>query len=315
MWKWTIDAARSLPKRPWQARGLQSKAQQLTSRAVIRVSGPDAGPFLQGLMTNDIRHVEEENVQSMYCMFLNNQGRILYDALIYRGLSPGDFLVECDDECQSALLKHLTMYRIRKKVSVSPGSDLGVWALFEQPSTLKEGDFIVTRDPRMKELGWRVVGCKNLLNETLSSIHEDEYSRLRYSLGVGEGARDLPPGTSFPLECNCDYLHGVSFHKGCYLGQELTARTYHTGVIRKRLMPLTFASPPEDLSVGNPVHDEKGSKIGKLRALTPGSVYGLGLLRIQQALSAVKLTVESSPVRTHRPSWWPIEAPKDRSQL
>lgn len=266
-------------------------------------------------MTNDIRHVEEENVQSMYCMFLNNQGRILYDALIYRGLSPGDFLVECDDECQSALLKHLTMYRIRKKVSVSPGSDLGVWALFEQPSTLKEGDFIVTRDPRMKELGWRVVGCKNLLNETLSSIHEDEYSRLRYSLGVGEGARDLPPGTSFPLECNCDYLHGVSFHKGCYLGQELTARTYHTGVIRKRLMPLTFASPPEDLSVGNPVHDEKGSKIGKLRALTPGSVYGLGLLRIQQALSAVKLTVESSPVRTHRPSWWPIEAPKDRSQL
>ena len=95
-------------------------------------------------------------------------------------------------------------------------------------------------DPRLEELGWRVLLGPEAEVETkynIDIVEESEYKAFLYSLGVGEGAVDFPTGNSFPLESNGDYLHGISFQKGCYIGQELTARTHHTGVIRKRLMP------------------------------------------------------------------------------
>ncbi len=95
-------------------------------------------------------------------------------------------------------------------------------------------------DPRLEELGWRVLlgpGQELRPKENLELSEESEYKSLLYALGVGEGVADFPTGNSFPLESNGDYLHGISFQKGCYIGQELTARTHHTGVIRKRLMP------------------------------------------------------------------------------
>ena len=298
--------------------GKQAKGQLLNHRSVIRVNGTNAGAFLQGLMTNDIQHLEEEQNKSMYCMFLNTQGRILYDTLIYRGKNQEDFLIECDSRCATPLLKHLLMFRVRRKVSAVIEEQLKIWTLFEEPpQTLLESSVtVISPDPRTKELGWRVIS-----DSTPSNIHildEDKYTILRFKLGIGEGMDDLPPGTCFPLESNCDYLHGVSFHKGCYLGQELTARTYHTGVTRKRLMPLVFQnilpSKPH-LTIGASVTSEGKTNVGKLRSLVPNSPYGLGLLRIQQALSSSNLEVESLPVSTHRPSWWPLEAPKDRNQL
>ena len=294
------------------------RAQELKDRTIVKVSGVDAGPFLQGLMTNDIKHLDEENSPNMYCMFLNTQGRILYDAIIYPW--SGNYLIECDAESSQPLAKHLSMFKVRRKVTVTVEDSLKPWVLFDEPPEDLSREAIVAKDPRViKELGWRVVidANKNLsqLVKNLSVENTDLYTELRYQLGVGEGSRDMPPGTCFPLECNCDYLHGVSFHKGCYLGQELTARTYHTGVIRKRLMPIVFQQPCDVLQTDAPVTDETDKRVGKVRGFIKGSVYGLGLLRIQQALSASQLKIESNPVKTHRPSWWPVEAPKDRTQL
>ena len=294
-------------------------AQLLTSRAIVKVSGSDAGPFLQGLMTNDIKHLEES--KSIYCMFLNTQGRILYDTLIYRD-EPGNYLIECDAACSKDLASHLTRFRVRRKVVVSLEESLKTLVLYDQPpESFQDENVIIARDPRTRDLGWRVIANlenSQQLRNQLQMTEEDLYTELKYKLGIGEGITDLPPASSFPLECNCYYLHGVSFHKGCYLGQELTARTYHTGVVRKRLMPVIFQQQPTDnIPPANAkVTDSSGNSVGKLRALPqPGSVYGLGLLRIQQVLSSSLLTVDGCPITTHRPDWWPIEAPKDRSQI
>lgn len=294
-------------------------AQELTGRAIVKVSGVDAGPFLQGLMTNDIKHLDEEDNPSMYCMFLNPQGRILYDTIIHSAKESGCYLIECDKECTQSLAKHLTMFRVRRKVVVTVEESLKPWVLFNQPPEDLNNQVILSKDPRAKELGWRVLvdSNKSLSNlvENLCVENIDRYTELRYKLGVGEGSRDMPPGTCFPLECNCDYLHGVSFHKGCYVGQELTARTYHTGVIRKRLMPVVFQQPSNSIQLDSTISDENGRRVGKLRGYLQGSVYGLGLLRIHQALSSSQLIIDSNPIQTHKPNWWPIEAPKDRTQL
>lgn len=294
------------------------KAQELKNRTIAKVSGPDAGQFLQGLMTNDIKHLDEEDSASMYCMFLNTQGRVLYDAIIHSDRDLTSYLVECDTECSVALAKHLTMYRVRRKVTVTVEDSLRAWVLFDQPPEDLIKKTICSRDPRVKELGWRVVVDKDLtrLADDIRLEGKDRYTELRYQLGVSEGCRDMPSGTSFPLECNCDYLHGVSFHKGCYLGQELTARTYHTGVIRKRMMPVVFQnavplSPSaDDQSAAKIVTNENGTKVGQLRGSIAGSVYGLALLRMHQSLSSSQLAIDSHPITTHKPSWWPIEAPK-----
>ncbi|KAK4030394.1 hypothetical protein OUZ56_023393 [Daphnia magna] len=294
-------------------------AQELKERGIVKVSGTDTGPFLQGLMTNDIRHLDEKNKYSMYCMFLNTQGRILYDAIIYSPDESGSYLIECDTECLQPLVKHLSMFRVRRKITVTVEEKMKPWVLFDQPPEDLSKEVILSKDPRVKELGWRVVidSSKSVsqLIKNLCVEKTDRYTELRYQLGIGEGHRDMPPGTCFPLEYNCDYLHGVSFHKGCYLGQELTARTYHTGVIRKRLMPVVFQQPPDPVHLETTVTDENGSRVGKLRGHLHGTIYGVGLLRIQQALSASQLKIGTNSINTHRPTWWPIEAPKDRTQL
>jgi len=315
MWKSLNCALNSLHKSYLctQSRSIQvHKAQELKSRAIVQVQGPDAAQFLQGLMTNDITHLENDENKSLYCMFLNTQGRILYDSIIYNGREEGTYLVECDRDCASALVKHLSMYKIRRKVSVAVNESLKTWILFgEPPQSFAKEDLITSRDPRTAELKWRVVGRE--FGNDIEMVTTDEYTELRYRLGIGEGVADLPPGKSLPLECNCDYLHGVSFHKGCYIGQELTARTHHTGVIRKRLMPLRFDGPLP--SVDSIIRNETGRKVGKVRGVLPGSLNGLGLMRIQESVASLRLEIDSNAVTTHRPQWWPVEAPEDRSLL
>ena len=124
---------------------------------------------------------------------------------------------------------------------------------------------------------------------------------------MAEGPDDIPQGKCTPLEHNLDYMHGVSFHKGCYLGQELTARTHHTGVIRKRILPLkvegelTENDNDEVLAVIN----QSGKSVGKIRRVHGG--VGIGLMRLKESFSAEKLTVNGTLVTIEKPTWWPSE--------
>jgi folate-binding protein YgfZ len=329
----------------------------LHSRGILRVSGKEASLFMQGLITNDMRHLEE-GAQSMYTMFLNTKGRVMCDAIIYQSKEVDVFLIECDKSSLSHLQKHLKMFRVRRKIAIDNLEDeLKVWVVFDPNSAdnvetdtnkmknvlqgqiishAKESaihetvikdleknrdNIIVCRDPRLSTFGVRIVAPASedisLQDDKGASVYQGDklsYRAFRYKLGIGEGVNDLPPENCFPLEANGDYLHGVSFHKGCYIGQELTARTHHTGVVRKRLMPIIFESPPQTgLEINTPIQSPSGCNkvaLGKLRGVE-GNV-GLALLRISEALDVPKLKILDVTAKTMKPHWWPQEAPKER---
>ncbi|XP_037354681.1 putative transferase CAF17, mitochondrial isoform X2 [Talpa occidentalis] len=168
----------------------------------------------------------------------------------------------------------------------------------------------MARDPRTARMGWRLLarvqGPAPVLGSQLGDAQD--YHRHRYQQGVPEGIRDLPPGVALPLESNLAFMNGVSFTKGCYLGQELTARTHHTGVVRKRLFPVRLSGdlPACGLAPGTPVLTASGQVAGKYRA-GQGHV-GLALLRAELIHGPLHVgTSERGRVALTAsvPDWWP----------
>lgn len=304
----------------------------LKSRSLIRLTGPDTSSFLQGLITNDIGHFLHHNVSSLFAMFLNQQGRVLFDAIVYNiSSSPSaeTFLLECDSSIINDLIRHLKLYKVRKKVEIFPVSDQIVWSIFfpswevtmDKSHTSQSlyqnlvntlDPIVLIVDPRHAGLGYRLILPVNSLPK-LDPEKETAglYIEQRYSLGIGEGVQDHPPEKCFPLECNLDYLHGISFHKGCYIGQELTARIHHTGVVRKRLMPVHFEKDGMTIPENCIIQNEKNENVGRFRIAK--GLYGLALLRISESLNSRHLILKELDVEltTKKPFWWPVEANKN----
>ncbi|XP_033739627.1 putative transferase CAF17 homolog, mitochondrial [Pecten maximus] len=295
----------------------------LASRGVVRLGGTDTIPFLQGLVTNDVAVVGEK-IPSLYTMMLNVQGRVLYDLLMYHSTDvtgKSVLLMECDATVTDELVKLMKRYKIRKKVDIADVSDdHKVYAALYQSGEIKlsldkqlSGIISASPDPRLNSFGWRIIANSSQSVCTGFGVKdetsEEEYHIQRYQSGIGEGVVDMPPGNCFPLESNAVYLNGVCFHKGCYIGQELTARTFHTGVTRKRLMPLLFEVEPQNMTVGANISTEKGKSAGKVRGHV--GKYGLALLRIAEAsknLSVKTETGEQLVVEASTPEWWPDES-------
>ncbi|ENN79248.1 hypothetical protein YQE_04284, partial [Dendroctonus ponderosae] len=334
----TVTNARSFMKRFFSSVAQSRNClQHLKERSLVQVKGPDASNFLQGLITNDINHLSDR-VGSMFAMFLNIRGRILFDTLIYKTEVKDEYWIECDRIASTTLQKHLKMYKVKRQVDITGLDDYEVHVLYSSKfldtsvtdfksviENAGKSDFpessagfrsfnslLIFKDPRVPHMGFRIlskrIDVQSVLNSLVECDDSNSYRKLKFSLGIGEGIEDLLSGSSFPLECNCDYLHGVSFHKGCYIGQELTARTYHTGVIRKRLMPLHFSKVPTALPEGNIVINK--SNLGKLRGIE-GNV-GLALLRVAEALELGSITVGNGEASIVKPFWWPVELPKEK---
>jgi len=323
--------------------------ERLNDRSVLRVSGSEASSFLQGLITNDMKHLDE-GTPNIYTLFLNIRGRVMCDAIVYKSEESDLYYVECDSQIIDSLQRHLKMYRVRRKIDIEHvGDKINVWSMFGSTKCLDNGvamsetgkhklegmifpcgtlnsktskfvdNIMIYEDPRLPDLGLRVLAESQIgRHEIIKHLDADiplsdslrDYKAFRYKLGVGEGIHDLPPGKALPLEINCDYLHGVSFHKGCYIGQELTARTYHTGVVRKRLMPLLFDNVVDkSLAYDEKILNECGNAVGKFRGCV--AKYGLGLMRINESLTARQLTVSGINVRVVKPAWWPQESQKE----
>lgn len=289
------------------------------SRSLIRCTGAktETSQFLQGMVTNDVNHLSSQS-SCIYALFLNKGGRVLYDSIIYKTSGPEDdresFLIECDASVANTLAKHLKLYRVRRKIDITVSDELDLWCLQGSKEAVNPtSELSVFTDPRLKDVGLRLISHKNQnIKQILSDVQEgsiEDYAAHRYKLGICEGVVDLPPEKCSPLESNCDYMHGVSFHKGCYIGQELTARTHHTGVVRKRLMPLFFEKPI-NFKLDEPVDvkNEENGAMGKVRNVIGQT--GLGLLRIEQVLAAKQLTLNENRLRTEKPSWWRVEADK-----
>jgi folate-binding Fe-S cluster repair protein YgfZ len=144
--------------------------------------------FLQGLITNDIRQLSTEGQSSIYTLFLNAKGRVLYDAIIYNGRTNEELFIECDSRGLDSLEKHIKMFRIRKKVDITNHEDFGTWVLYnpkgqtlDPEEQVLDKDLIAMRDPRLPELGLRILGPKD----------SDLKDKLKESFTLGDGGFKL----------------------------------------------------------------------------------------------------------------------------
>jgi folate-binding protein YgfZ len=229
----------------------------LEDRTIIAVSGADARGFLQGLITNDIEKLSPAN--ALYAALLTPQGKILFDFLIVEG--DGALLIDCAAASRDALIKRLTMYRLRAEVTIEPRDQLAVLVGLTGRPALRG---ITFDDPRHPGLGTRSIGARAEMPKDVGT--SAEYHAHRLELGVPEGA-DFGSDRMFALDGDLDELHAVSFEKGCYVGQELTARMKHRGTARKRLLPIVAQGPLPQPGV---VLKAGGRDVGEIT-----STYGL----------------------------------------
>lgn len=315
--------------RPWQRwagceAGHRHRCYRLDHRQLVRLRGRDTGAFLQGLVTNDVDQVASGSREALYCHLLNLQGRTMFDVILYRLLESQEeptILVECDATLLDDVRKHLKIYKIRRKVDISLCPDLSVWAVLPPEDSAETSSdiaangknvLVCTQDPRTDAMGWRLVLSKAVSPLDIipgSHIGDiQEYHSHRYKIGIAEGVKDLPSGEAIPLESNLVYMNGISFTKGCYIGQELTARTHYTGVIRKRLMPIQLDSPmpPGKVPEKAQIVTESGKLAGRFRSYE-GDV-GLAMIRLAYANEPLHVLTAGDVrvrLRASMPNWWP----------
>ena len=192
----------------------------LKNRGLIKISGADRRAFLQALITNDIDLLDTQDC--VYSCLLNPQGKFLYDFFITE--NDGALLLDCEGGSRTQeLAKLLNMYELRADVSIQTTESAPVYAII---GTCKYG----IKDPRHELIGYRSYTKPDLPEKDF-----DEWDILRISLTMPDGSRDMIPQKSTLLECNIDKLNGVSFDKGCYIGQEITARMHYRGLVKKHL--------------------------------------------------------------------------------
>jgi folate-binding protein YgfZ len=207
-----------------------------TDRALLRVSGEDTHEFLQGLVTNDVRRLEGGPV---YAALLSPQGKYLFDFVLVRD---GDtVLIDVKADRATALVQRLGLYRLRAKVAIEPDPRSVVLGLGPAP----EG---AVPDPRDPELGWRAYPADPAtFLAGIAPLDPAVLEARRIALGVPETGVELVPDDSYILEMGFERLHGVDFRKGCYVGQEVTARMKHKTELRKGLARVRIegtAPPP-----------------------------------------------------------------------
>lgn len=314
---------------------------RLSNRSIVRVVGKEALPFLQGLFTNHIFHLECG--QSQLGCFLNHQGRVLFDAIVHRShKSTSDtsvLYVEVEKSVAQLATEHFLEYKLRRKVKidslgdkvavvVSSGAVEGTMEGASSSSssvTLADENSEVFDDPRSQFVGFPLK--RSLVTEEWApplTASVSSYHNALISAGIGEGPSVFLKEKSLPFEGNMDMLQGVSFQKGCYLGQELTHRTHVMLVTRKRCVPLVLGNDPRapilpsipasqwrkegtDVSPDAPISLlADNQRVGHVVQIAHNRAIGLLRLRyFDKVTRTLPLTLEDGrPVTASIPSWW-----------
>lgn len=285
----------------------------LEDRALVAVSGEDSRGFLQDLITADVTKVSPET--AVHGALLTPQGKYLHDFFIFE--IGGTLCLDCESDRRDDLLRRLGVYRLRAKVVIEAADDdLGVHALIgdgaaaalglaAEPGRAATRDGgIVFVDPRLTTMGARAVLPAPAALEAAGFAAGDRaaYDALRLGLGVPDGSRDLVIEKALALENGFEELNGVDFDKGCYIGQEITARMKHRALVRKRLLPVAIDGPAPP--TGTPVM--RGAvEAGEMRSAADGR--GLALLRLDHVAAAAKdgpgLTAGNATLHPRKPDW------------
>lgn len=238
----------------------------LSDRALIVVTGSERVSFLNGLLTNSLTAVEQGAV--VYACLLTPQGKFLFDFFVR---AEGDrVLLEVDAARRADCLRRLSLYKLRADVSLAAEDGYCVVAGFDAPMPAAGSAFA---DPRHPQMGWRGWWPKE--GALPATDPAEAYHRHRIALGVPDGGTDLEPERSILLEFNLDSLNAIDFQKGCYIGQELTARTKYRAVLKRKAEPVRLDGPVPP--PGTPIL-ANGKEAGELRSAVPG--LGLALIRL-----------------------------------
>ncbi|HET7881855.1 MAG TPA: folate-binding protein [Acetobacteraceae bacterium] len=257
----------------------------LPRRSVLAIEGEDRVAFLQGLVSNDVAEARPEN--AVWAALLTPQGKWLADFFIFA--DGGRLLLDCEREQAPTILQRLSRYRLRSKVTLHHAEDLSVYAAWDGAPP----DAAITApDPRLPDAGWRLLSTVPLATNAL----EADWDGHRLALGLPDGSRDLESEKTVLLEAGFDELHGVSWSKGCYMGQELTARTKYRGLVKRRLMPVSVEGPLP--AAGSPVLRD-GTEVGTMRSGREGT--GLAVLRLDALDGA--LTCGDAVLAPRQPAW------------
>ncbi|MGH6670689.1 MAG: YgfZ/GcvT domain-containing protein [Stellaceae bacterium] len=288
----------------------------LADRGVLEVASADHVTFLQGLVSNDVAKAAAAPV---YAALLTAQGKYLHDFFV---VALGDALyLDCERARLGDLQRRLSLYKLRSKVTLTDASARLVVAAAWSDNALAKldlaagaakpfADGLAYADPRLAALGARFLVPAGREGDiaAVGFARSDAaaYDRHRLALGVPDGSRDLEVEKSILLENGFEELNGVDFAKGCYMGQELTARTKYRALIRKRLVPVTVEGP---LPAPGTSVTRNGEEVGELRSGRDGTA--LAMLKLD-ALDG-PLSAGAAKLAAHPPDWMKFNANNDRA--
>jgi folate-binding protein YgfZ len=290
------------------------------TRAVIAVEGEDRQAFLQGLISNDTQRVSTR--LALYGAFLTPQGKFLHEFALVDAAGPDGprILMDPETERRADLIKRLSMYRLRSKVKIV---DLAAdWAVvvFWGPDALTKlglaaergaarafGNGVVFTDPRLAALGAVAFLPRAELEAATAGLgfaagEIADYDRHRTEAGIPAGSRDLVPEKAILLENGFEELGAIDWNKGCYMGQELTARTRYRGLVRKRLLPVEVSGPAPEPGTRLMLGEVEA---GELRSMAGDGKSGLAMIRLEHLDRARNegLTAGAARLRPSVPEW------------
>ncbi len=272
-----------------------NKIAELADRAVLKVAGEEAEGFLQNVVTSDMTDLADGS--ATYAALLTPQGKLLFDFIVIK--VPVGYLIDCSRSQQPQLTQRLTMYKLRSQVTIEAVDDAKVFAAWggDAPDAAT-----VYADPRSDAMGWRAIG------ELTVNSDPSEYHAHRIGLGIADSDCDIGSGQIFPHEGNLDQLGGVSFSKGCFIGQEVVSRIEHRGTARTRFVIAKAAAtltPNADVTAGE-------RSIGTIKSVA--GKQGLALIRLDRAGKALAegtpITAGGLAIEIALPDWAQFEIPK-----
>jgi folate-binding protein YgfZ len=249
-------------------------AYLLTHRALLHVRGSDAATFLQGLITQDVMALDTERWQ--WAALLSPQGKLLVDFLIRK--TDDGFVLDVEAARREAFSKKLSLYKLRADVTLD-SLDRPVIAGWDMPPPAG-----AATDARHGALGWRSSGT--------APAGDEQYRAHRWQLGIAEGAAELGIDKLLWLEANAGELGGVSFTKGCYVGQENTARMHHRDKLRKRVMIFSSTGTGDAVMAGDRMAGD---------VLLHSGHEGCALIRLEHAQAPLQLG--DAPAELRVPDW------------
>jgi len=288
----------------------------LADRGVLALAGEDARPFVQGLISNDVDKLGPARV--LYAALLTPQGKYLHDFILAE--CGGALLLDVERARAADLLRRLTLYRLRSKVTIEdrtqamrvvvlPGEGAAPrFGLAREAGAARGfGGGAAFVDPRLPALGVRAIVPADLDDDAFLALgfapgSSDDYERLRLEQGVPDGSRDILVDKSFLLESNFEELNGVDFDKGCYVGQELTSRTKFRGAVRRRLFKVAVDGPLPQPGTPILLGDREA---GQMRS--GQGARGLALLRLdlvdEARASGAPLVAGDARLTPAKPDW------------